>query len=219
MSKKLPKTSNRTLNDLRSAAKSALNSEDRTLRQTPPKKTAEARDKQSAFEQGENIDKSALQGSESSALTDENAMADDVVSAPPVIGRQPKHDRNNFRKSAAMQIVERHANVAALAGLVPMPWVDLAAITIVADRMLRKLARLYGVRLDRERSKQLASAMLTGMAAPGIASFTTTGLLRMTPGPHLLGIALTSVSAAVLLRIVGEVYISHLSSPGLSSDQ
>ncbi|MDJ0933247.1 DUF697 domain-containing protein [Breoghania sp.] len=115
-----------------------------------------------------------------------------------------------FLTSAGQLIVERHANFATVAGLIPLPWVDLAAITAIVDRMLRKLARLHGKRLDGERSKQLAAAMLTGMAAPGIASFTTTGLFRVTIGQHFIGSTITSISAAVLVRVVGKIYLTHL---------
>jgi uncharacterized protein DUF697 len=192
MSKTLPKTSKRTFEDLRNAAGAALRNEERSASRQP--------------------DQGAAPGQSKTSSPPAAAMV-------PTARYSKSTQNRNFRKAAATQIVERHANFAALAGLVPMPWVDLAAITVVADRMLRKLARLYGVPLDQQRSKQFASAMLTGMAAPGIASFTTTGLLRMTPGPHLLGMALTSISAAILLRVVGDVYISHLSSSEFTSYQ
>jgi uncharacterized protein (DUF697 family) len=213
MSKKLPKTSSRTLADLRKAANTSLNANDTAFRRITPESFIETPENEPS-PGAEPVEETAVTpetDADTAIQTEDGARA--VVVQARVDRRSNRPDKETFRRSAAQLIVERHANFAALAGFVPMPWVDLAAIAVITDRMLRKLSRLYGVPIDRQRSRQLATAMLTGMAAPGIASFTTTGLLRMAPGPHILGMALTSVSAAVLIRVAGDVYISHLCAP------
>lgn len=213
MSKKLPRTSQRTLDDLRKAANSALHAEETVQRRITPESFLEPEEAAPAQDPEPLNGKPEKTGPDQKAVRsqDKDARAIAVHARQESRGNRP--DRESFRRSSANLIVERHANFAAIASLVPMPWVDLAAIAVVVDRMLRKLARLYGAPLERYRSKRLATAMLTGMAAPGIASLTTVGLLRMAPGPNILGMAITSVSATILIRIVGEVYISHLSSP------
>lgn len=225
MSKRLPRTSPRTLDDLRKAASEALDAEKASLKSVPDEGQTPARERTAKQRQETNADGTdAMQPSQEKTAAngferEEPARAARGESAsrsasPPgrslASAQTERPDRDAFRKASARLIVERHSNIAALAGLVPMPWIDLAAITVTVDAMLRKLARLYGEPLERHSSRRLATAMLTGMAAPGIASFATTGLLRMTPGPHLLGMAVTSVSAAVIVRAIGEVYLSHL---------
>ncbi len=121
-----------------------------------------------------------------------------------------------FRESTGRLIIERHANFAALAGLVPMPFVDLAAIAVIAERMLRKLTRLYGRSLSEDQGKRLALAMLTGLAAPGLASITTTAVLSMAPGSQILNMAITSASAVIFIRVIGDVYLTRLQA-GLDS--
>ncbi|WP_029061342.1 YcjF family protein [Labrenzia sp. DG1229] len=213
MSKKLPKTSHRTLDDLRKAANSALHAEETVHQRITPESFLEPAEVAPAQDPEPFNEKPAKTEPDQTVVRsqDKDASAVAVHARQERGGNRP--DRESFRRSSANLIVERHANFAAIASLVPMPWVDLAAIAVVVDRMLRKLARLYGAPLERYRSKRLATAMLTGMAAPGIASLTTVGLLRMAPGPNILGMAITSVSATILIRIVGEVYISHLSAP------
>jgi len=211
VSKRLPRTSRRTLDDLRKAAKTVLESEDQPLRSvqtpSPANPFAGETDPQTPDLEEEPPRNVAPEQSASRA----EPMVP-VASA----GTRSRPTRAAFRQASGHLVVERHANLATIAGLIPLPWVDLVAITAIVDRMLRRLSRLYGQPLDGSRSKQLAAAMLTGMAAPGIASFATTGLMSMTPGPNLVATVITSVSAAVLVRIVGEVYLTHLA--GLAGD-
>ena len=207
MSKRLPKTSTRTLDDLRDAAGAALAAEKRPEGHAPEPPTRE--DKTPAKTDGDQVVRN-----EQPERLPEPIRPTSPPSLPAVAASvpAPAHlpTRAAFREASARLIIERHANFGAVAGLVPVPIVDLAAIAAIVERMLRKLSRIYGRPLDVDRSRRLATAMLTGMAAPGIASFTTNGLLKMTPGPHILGVALTSVSAVVLVRIVGEVYLEEL---------
>ncbi len=124
--------------------------------------------------------------------------------------RSERPSKAAFREATGRLIIERHANFAALAGLVPMPFVDLAAIAVIAERMLRKLTRLYGRSLSEDQGKRLALAMLTGLAAPGLASITTTAVLRMAPGSQILNMAITSASAVIFIRVIGDVYLTRL---------
>ncbi|MBB4302692.1 uncharacterized protein (DUF697 family) [Rhodobium orientis] len=205
MTKRLPKTSTRTLDDLRDAASAALAEENRPKTRAPENPAADATAPTERTARDEKPDR--LPEPVAPPKPAPTSLPAVAASVPAPSGLPTKAA---FREACARLIIERHANFGAVAGLVPVPVVDLAAIAAIVERMLRKLSRLYGRPLDTDRSRRLATAMLTGMAAPGIASFTTNGLLKMTPGPHILGVALTSVSAVVLVRIVGEVYLEEL---------
>lgn len=211
MTKQLPRTSNRTLDDLRRAANTTFAAEQEARRPDASTVQDAAIPVSGSDQTAGNIREneagiSAPEGQDShgegNLFKEQRTLT--VRPSPP--------GKAEFLRNAAQLVVDRHAQFAAVAGLVPMPWVDLVAIAAIVDRMLRKLGRLYGQPISAHRSKRLAAALLTGMAAPGIAGFTTTGLLRMTPGPHLLGMAITSVSAAVLVRVVGEVYLARICS-------
>lgn len=211
MSKRLPRTSRRTLDDLRKAAKSALEAEDLPHRPAQSAEPAKSSEGEPAPQNPDPQEKPSR-----ASATDQSAHAPLPVTVAASFETRSRPTRAAFRQASGRLIVERHANLATVAGLIPMPWVDLVAISAVVDHMLRRLSRLYGQQLDGSRSKRLATAMLTGMAAPGIASFATTGLMSMMPGPNLVATAITSISAAVLVRIVGEVYLAHLA--GLVGD-
>lgn len=115
-----------------------------------------------------------------------------------------------LRRARARLIIERHSTLAGIAGFVPLPWVDLAAVAALVARMLRELSRCYRIPLDRDRSGRIALSLLAGVGAPGIASFTTTSLLRMAPGPNLVGMTVTAAAAVALTRVIGDVFLERL---------
>ncbi|MBD1544670.1 YcjF family protein [Roseibium aggregatum] len=206
MSKRLPRTSNRTLDDLRKAASQALEAEQ-------PKRRPSAR----------RVDPAPSEAPSGSAPASDTAAKPEKKPEPaastppkqepagsPLMVQSSIPSKSSFREATGRLIIERHANFAALAGLVPMPFVDLAAIAVIAERMLRKLTRLYGRSLSEDQGKRLALAMLTGLAAPGLASITTTAVLRMAPGSQILNMAITSASAVIFIRVIGDVYLTRL---------
>lgn len=207
MSKRLPRTSNRTLDDLRKAASEALDAE-QPKRRSSPSQRSDARPRQ-----GPPVSAAASEAAAKPEKTPEPA-ASTPAEAEPVGGalmvQSERPSKTAFREATGRLIIERHANFAALAGLVPMPFVDLAAIAVIAERMLRKLTRLYGRSLSEDQGKRLALAMLTGLAAPGLASITTTAVLRMAPGSQILNMAITSASAVIFIRVIGDVYLTRL---------
>lgn len=115
-----------------------------------------------------------------------------------------------LQRARARLIIERHSTLAGIAGFVPLPWVDLAAVAALVARMLRELSRCYRIPLDRDRSGRIALSLLAGVGAPGIASFTTTSLLRMAPGPNLVGMTVTAAAAVALTRVIGDVFLERL---------
>ncbi|WP_417694842.1 DUF697 domain-containing protein [Roseibium sp.] len=204
MTKQLPKTSTRTLDDLRRAANLTFSAEQQARRPvaSPLQDVGTPKNKPD-----QTTGNAPREEADASPQEEQSSRSKEQ---PALTARQSPPGKNEFRRNAGQLVIDRHVHFATIAGLVPMPWVDLAAIAAIVERMLRKLSRLYGQPISTHRSKRLAAGLVTGMAAPGIASFTLTGLLRIAPGPHLLGMAITSVSAAVLVRVVGEVYLSRL---------
>ncbi|WP_346910497.1 YcjF family protein [uncultured Roseibium sp.] len=214
MSKRLPRTSNRTLDDLRKAASQALEAEQPKRRSSPRRSAPTSKQGPSDPTHTPASDAAAKQEKQPEPAASAPADPEPVGGSLMVQSERPS--KAAFRESTGRLIIERHANFAALAGLVPMPFVDLAAIAVIAERMLRKLTRLYGRSLSEDQGKRLALAMLTGLAAPGLASITTTAVLSMAPGSQILNMAITSASAVIFIRVIGDVYLTRLQA-GLDS--
>ncbi len=83
------------------------------------------------------------------------------------------------RRIIAGRIVESHGTYAALSGLAPLPAVNIAGVAVVVMRMLKRLSGLYQVHFERDRTRPLIIAILSG-AAPsglGLATLSTIGLV------------------------------------------
>ena len=83
------------------------------------------------------------------------AMAATVVDWVSTIGIRKEADR----------VVRKHVLYSMGAGLVPVPLIDIAAVTAVQIDMLRQLAVLYGADYDATKGKAFASALAGGTFA------------------------------------------------------
>ena len=83
------------------------------------------------------------------------AMAATVVDWVSTIGIRKEADH----------VVRKHVLYSMGAGLVPVPLIDIAAVTAVQIDMLRQLAVLYGADYDATKGKAFASALAGGTFA------------------------------------------------------
>ncbi|MBC2858676.1 MULTISPECIES: DUF697 domain-containing protein [unclassified Stappia] len=231
MSRKLPRTLQRTIHDIRREMHEAEQAQDTPQAQPPspppasepaskaaakaaPPQSAPAPEADARAEAPANASATTSGGQpEGKAQTTAEREDAERTQAPPPKGRalatRPPTG-SALRRARARLIIERHSTLAGIAGFVPLPWVDLAAVAALVARMLRELSRCYKIPLDRDRSGRIALSLLAGVGAPGIASFTTTSLLRMAPGPNLVGMTVTAAAAVGLTRVIGDVFLERL---------
>ncbi|MEM9459717.1 MAG: HAD-IC family P-type ATPase [Myxococcota bacterium] len=111
----------------------------------------------------------------------------------------------------ALAIVEDHAALAAVAGAIPIPVADFAAVSGITLKMLRRLADHYGVEFRTESARATISSLVSGSTS----TLLTFGLLNAIP---LLGRAVKllvgPVVAGALTYGVGRVYLLHFSLGG-----
>ena len=123
------------------------------------------------------------------------------------------------REKDAGLLVDRYARYSAAAGLVPVPIIDMVAITGVQVSMLRALAGLYGVPFSQERGRALVAALLGGLM-PTLAGhqILTTVAQRLTIVGTLFGMASVSGFAVAATYAVGRVFTAHFESGGTLLD-
>jgi uncharacterized protein (DUF697 family) len=124
------------------------------------------------------------------------------------------------RDVTAKNIVEKHMWYAAGAGLVPVPYLDMAAITAVNVRMIKELADTYGIEFVEERGKTLAAALLGGVGAGMVArNMTVNTVIRAIP---LIGQAAATLSMSIFggaaTYALGSVFTQHFVSGGTLLD-
>ena len=113
------------------------------------------------------------------------------------------------RRAVARKIVARHRNYAAAGGLLPLPIVTVAGITAINLRMVKQLSNLYGVPFQRDRSRAIIVGLIGGAVPTGLGVTTASALAFAIPGPALVGLAVSAITAGAMTRGIGAVFIEH----------
>jgi uncharacterized protein (DUF697 family) len=116
------------------------------------------------------------------------------------------------RRRKAVAIVERHANMSVVGGVLPVPILNAAAITAILVRMVRQLSNLYGVPFQRNRAHALVIGLMGGVMPTGLASAASSALVYVMPGANVIGLVVSSVTAGTCARSLGRLFIYHFES-------
>lgn len=117
-------------------------------------------------------------------------------------------------KKNADGIINTHLGFAMVADAVPLPIVDIAAVTAIQMDMLQQLAKLYEVDFNGERGKSIALSLI------GSTFGTTLGRLgasavKTIPGiGTILGISSQVILSGAATFAIGKVFQSHFENGG-----
>ena len=110
------------------------------------------------------------------------------------------------RRSFAKKIVERHRTYAAVGGLLPIPVVNIAAVTTVNVRMVQQLSELYQVPFQRDRARAMIVSLIGGAVPTGFGVATSSTLMFIMPGGVLVGLGVSAITAGAVTRAIGQVF-------------
>jgi uncharacterized protein (DUF697 family) len=118
------------------------------------------------------------------------------------------------RDELASKLVDRFSLYSGAAGLLPVPVIDLAAVSGVQLQMLRRLSEIYGVPFSENLGKSLVAGF-AGTAIPATTAAAAGSALKMLPIVGTGAGALTmSASAAGATYVIGKFFIQHFASGG-----
>lgn len=209
--KKLPKAITRTSEDMREIAAGAAASEQR-------KKPARRRVSKNL------ADEEAAAPPSATRRDVVEAKPAPAISSPPAAGELlppasiPAEPQAAGRRPQARKIVQRHTTYAAFGGLVPFPIVNVAGVTAIILRMVKALSDLYEVPFERDRTRSIVMGLMGGAVPTGLGAATTSTLALVIPGSALVGLAVSSITAATLTRGIGLVFVEHFESGTMSLD-
>ena len=118
----------------------------------------------------------------------------------------------------ASKLIERFALWSGVAGLLPIPFVDVAAVGGLQIQMLRRLSQVYGVPFSENRSKALV-ASLAGSLIPAASGIGAVSMLKTVPivGTIAAAIVMPTLSAGATYAI-GKAFVQHFASGGTLLD-
>jgi uncharacterized protein (DUF697 family) len=116
-------------------------------------------------------------------------------------------------------IVKKYMNWSFVGGLIPIPFVDLAAVSGIQVKMLYDLAKLYDVQFKTQ-AAQSAVASLLGSVVPSVVTNSALGVgLKFIPivGTTLGVITMPALSLASTYAI-GRIFTTHFETGGTLLD-
>jgi uncharacterized protein (DUF697 family) len=125
---------------------------------------------------------------------------------------------NGERRLSAAKEVDRFSFWSGVAGLLPIPFVDLAAIAAVQIQMLRVISRIYDVPFSENRGKVLIAGLF-GTIIPVSTGVGMTSVVKSIPiAGTAVGALVTPALAVAATYAIGRVFIQHFASGGTLLD-
>ena len=119
------------------------------------------------------------------------------------------------KAAVANDIVNNNIALAMGAGLIPLPWIDFAAITAVQLKLGKELADYYGVDYKEEQVKGIVIALLGAYTSTAGATTVAAGLAKLIPGlGSVIGVVTLPLVAGAITYAVGKIFVQHLESGG-----
>lgn len=118
------------------------------------------------------------------------------------------------RLDKANNTVKNYMLVSMAIGVIPLPLVDLAALTAAQLKMLHSLSKLYEVEFSKNMGKSIIAALL-GSVVPSTTAMTTASVTKFIPviGSATGTIAMVALAGASTYAI-GKVFIQHFEAGG-----
>lgn len=122
------------------------------------------------------------------------------------------------RHNEALHSIKNHAITAMGVGILPVPGLDLIALTGVQLSLLRKIGGLYGFALSDERGKKLLASVLGGYF-PLVIAGPVGSVLKFIPGVGVAaGVLAQSTLAGASTYAIGKLFLQHFESGGTVLD-
>ncbi len=118
------------------------------------------------------------------------------------------------RNELAQEVVKTHLLLAIGGGLIPIPFVDFAAVTGVQINMIRSLTKIYGIDFN----EQMGKGIVTSLVGPSLGRLAASAVKAIPIIGSILGSASMSVISGASTYAVGQVFIQHFSKGGTFAD-
>lgn len=124
-----------------------------------------------------------------------------------------------LRAAQAMDIVKRNMLWSAAAGVVPMPLIELVAITGIEVKLVNELADHYKVPFRKDLAKTAVLSLVGGLGSVALGKMVALSSMRVIPvvGQLVAAVSVPGMAAAVTYAL-GRVFVSHFEAGGTLLD-
>ena len=121
---------------------------------------------------------------------------------------------SSVRRRKAQRVVYRYMAFSGVAGLVPLPAVDVATVTGVQVKMLHALTRLYEVPFNARLARQIVLALIGGGGSVVLAVPAASAAKAVPVVGTAASFVLSPTFATASCYAVGRAFISHFEAGG-----
>jgi uncharacterized protein (DUF697 family) len=142
---------------------------------------------------------------------------EDVKENTTVQSKTPEPDSPAFKEPAEAEldkIINHHVLGAAGIGLLPLPLVDLVALTGVQLNMLRLLAKAYGQTFSQDLGKNVIGSLVGGGFSVSISSLVYSLIKAIPLIGQTTGALALPLAAGATTYALGKVFVMHFASGG-----
>lgn len=137
-------------------------------------------------------------------------MSDEIVNV---------NETSEAKMAGAMEIVKRNMIWSAGAGLLPIPWIELVAITSIEVKLIKDLSDYYSMTFRKDLAKTAVASLIGSLGSLTLGKILAGSSLRLIPViGHLVAAASLSAVAASITYAIGKVFISHFETGGTLLD-
>ena len=115
----------------------------------------------------------------------------------------------------AAQVIASAVKWSAAAAVVPLPYIDILALGTVQVKMVRDLAKVYGLDAESETLKGVVSALLGSIAPAAISGGLLGSAIKIVPvGGTIIGSAGLAAFGSAATYAIGKVFVAHFEKGG-----
>lgn len=123
-------------------------------------------------------------------------------------------EERQTRLAEAKAIVTRHVLWSLGAGVLPIPLVDLVAVTGVQLKMIAELTKLYGIEFRQGVASKLVYSLLSSIGGVGVGTILGSLAKSIPVLGTTLGVAATPVLAGAATQAIGSVFVMNFELGG-----
>jgi uncharacterized protein (DUF697 family) len=123
-------------------------------------------------------------------------------------------NNENVENEGIDKTIRRHVGFAMVAGAIPIPLVDIVAVTAIQLDLIKDLAKYYEVDYSKERGKVLATTLI-GTTVGNLIGRAGASAIKAIPGiGTILGIGSMAIFAGASTYALGKVFENHFKEGG-----
>jgi len=123
------------------------------------------------------------------------------------------------RHIRASETIKRNMLWSAGAGVLPVPVVELVAITAVELKLIKELADIYGAGYRKDLAKAAVLSLIGSLGSVTLGKMFAMSSLKIIPFiGHMVSVASVPALAAAITYAIGRVFVSHFETGGTLLD-